>query len=224
VSSYPQDEAGEDEISEPTEKTVEDPAYKRRRERALNEEDRPDDPNVTYVYSNIGESIQDEEDIEPFEKTNSEGKKKPKSVAFSQSVGEVSEEERSHGKHEVADVSYIYHQIMANQQNQPMIRKQGRQSTKKNGFRFQEDIRKLMYGFGDDLDPLPESTELMEQYLVEFLANTCNRNLQRSMRGGHTNMQLGDLCHLLQPDPKKFYRIPLQIENLKQVNHNHQRK
>jgi hypothetical protein len=53
-----------------------------------------------------------------------------------------------------------------------------------------------MYGFGDDLHPLPESTELMEQYLIEFLANTCNRNLQRSMRGGHTNMQLGDLCYL----------------------------
>ena len=90
--------------------------------------------------------------------------------------------------HDVADMNYHYQQIMANQQNQPVIRKQGRQSTKKNGFRFQDDIKKLMYGFGDDLEPLPESCELMEQYLVEFLANTCNRNLQRSMRGGHTNM------------------------------------
>jgi hypothetical protein len=37
-------------------------------------------------------------------------------------------------------------------------------------------------------------------------------------------MQLGDLCYLMQPDPKKFYRIPLQIETSKQVNRGNQGK
>ena len=69
-----------------------------------------------------------------------------------------------------------------------------------------------MYGFGDDLEPLQESTELMEQYLVEFLSNYCNRVLSRSMRGGHTSMQLGDLIHVLKDNEKMYFRIPLQIE------------
>ena len=69
-----------------------------------------------------------------------------------------------------------------------------------------------MYGFGDDLEPLQESTELMEQYLVEFLSNCCNRVLSRSMRGGHTSMQLGDLIHVLKDNEKMYFRIPLQIE------------
>ncbi len=45
-----------------------------------------------------------------------------------------------------------------------------------------------MYGFGDDLEPLKETTELMEQYLIEYLSNCCNRVLLRSMRGGHNSM------------------------------------
>ena len=81
----------------------------------MNVENQPDDPNVEYVFSNIGESIQDDDEIEAFEKTHSDqGKKKSKSVAFSNQSAEVSEEERSNGKHDVADTAYHYHQIMAN--------------------------------------------------------------------------------------------------------------
>lgn len=69
-----------------------------------------------------------------------------------------------------------------------------------------------MYGFGDDPEPLPQTTELMEQYVVEFLTNMCSRVLERSMRRGHNHMQLGDLIHVLKSDPKKFYRVPLIIK------------
>ena len=50
--------------------SVEDPAIKRRRERAENDKDQPTDPNVQYVYSNIGESIQDDEEIDAFENSD----------------------------------------------------------------------------------------------------------------------------------------------------------
>jgi len=66
----------------------------------------------------------------------------------------------------------------------------------------------MMYGFGDDIEPVPESVELVEQYLVEYLSNLCSRTIGRSLRGGHNSMQLGDLIHFLYSDPKKYYRIP----------------
>ena len=46
----------------------------------------------------------------------------------------------------------------------------------------------MMYGFGDDLEPLKETTELMEQYIIEYITNFVKRVLNRSMRGGHDSM------------------------------------
>lgn len=99
-----------------------------------------------------------------------------------------------------------------------MPRKQGRQPNRRNGYRFQEDIKKMMYGFGDDLDPIQETTELMEQYLIEYLSNICNLVLHRSHRGGHNSMQLGDLIHYMKSDPVKFYKIPQILEQSKHIN------
>ena len=48
------------------------------------------------------------------------------------------------------------------------------------GYRFQDgsdNLRNMMRGFGDDLEPRRDTSELMEQYLIEFLSNTCNRTL-----------------------------------------------
>ena len=78
----------------------------------------------------------------------------------------------------------------------------------------------MMYGFGDDMEPLKETTELMEQYVVEYLSNMCNRVLERSMRGGHSHMQLGDLIHVLKSDPKKYYRVPLILKLSKHIGGN----
>ena len=75
-----------------------------------------------------------------------------------------------------------------------------------------------MYGFGDCLEPRQESKELMEQYLIEYFSNACCRVLERSHRGGHKEIQVGDLIHVLKNDPKKYYRIPLQLEISKHIN------
>ena len=67
------------------------------------------------------------------------------------------------------NVSKMYKNTMTT-----LIKKQGRQPKKQNGYRFQEEIKKLMYGCSDSLDPLDETAELMEQYLIEYLSNVCN--------------------------------------------------
>ena len=73
----------------------------------------------------------------------------------------------------------------------------------------------MMYGFGVSKDPLPETLELMEQYIIEFLGNMTNRVLTRSMRRGYQNMQLEDLMHFLKDDPKKYSRAIFMIEDRK---------
>lgn len=65
-----------------------------------------------------------------------------------------------------------------------------------------------MYGFGDDLEPLKETTELMEQFIIEYIANLSKRVLARSMRGGHDSMQVGDAIYILRNNEKTYFRIP----------------
>ena len=77
---------------------------------------------------------------------------------------------------------------MYNKNLTTLIKKQGRQPKKQNGYRFQEEIKKLMYGYSDDLNPSDETSELMEQYIIEYLSNICNLVLRRSHRGGHNCM------------------------------------
>lgn len=75
-----------------------------------------------------------------------------------------------------------------------------------------------MYGFGDDLEPLRETTELMEQYLIEYIANLSKRTLARSMRGGHDSMQVGDAIFMLKDNIKAYYRIPHTLEISKRIS------
>ena len=74
----------------------------------------------------------------------------------------------------------------------------------------------MMYGFGDDLEP--ETTELMEQYIIEYIANLSRRVLARSMRGGHDSMQTGDAIFILRNNEKTYYRIPQTLEISKVIN------
>ena len=72
-----------------------------------------------------------------------------------------------------------------------------------------------MYGFCDDLNPSDETSELMEQYIIEYLSNICNLVLTRSHRGGHNCMQLSDLIHYMKSDPVKSTMIPQRLEQKK---------
>ena len=40
----------------------------------------------------------------------------------------------------------------------------------------------MMYGFGDDKNPLDETVELVDDYLNEFIINLAKRSLKRSKR------------------------------------------
>lgn len=76
----------------------------------------------------------------------------------------------------------------------------------------------MMYGFGDDKKPRIDTTELMEQFLVEYISNLSSRVINRSMRGGSSTMQLGDVVYYLRTDPKKYYRIPQILDVSKVMN------
>ena len=83
----------------------------------------------------------------------------------------------------------------------------GRKAKAKGGGPFREDLKKLMYGFGDHPEPNETSVGLLEVYVEEFIVNLVSRTARRSQRHGHNNLKLADILKVLQKDEKKFLRM-----------------
>ena len=45
---------------------------------------------------------------------------------------------------------------------------------------FRDDLKKLMYGFGDNYYPRESSVDLLEEYVEEFIVNLVSRTARRS--------------------------------------------
>ena len=75
---------------------------------------------------------------------------------------------------------------------------------------FAKDLSYMMYGFGDAKEPDPESVELLEDMLVEYLTNVAHRAMEVAERRGR--MQTEDLLYVIRNDRKKFARVDELLE------------
>jgi hypothetical protein len=60
--------------------------------------------------------------------------------------------------------------------------KSGGRKGKNKGGPFREDLRRLMFGFGDNEFPNEGSLDLLEIYVEEFIVNLVVRTARRSIR------------------------------------------
>eukprot|EP00850_Spirogloea_muscicola_P010551 SM000062S19937 [mRNA] locus=s62:497736:498656:+ [translate_table: standard] len=66
-------------------------------------------------------------------------------------------------------------------------------------------VRLMMYGFGDDPDPAPETVELVEDILVEYITEMIHKAQELGSRRG--KMATEDILFLIRKDSRKFARV-----------------
>ncbi|KAJ3277097.1 hypothetical protein HDV01_000149 [Terramyces sp. JEL0728] len=66
-----------------------------------------------------------------------------------------------------------------------------------------KDIRALMYGFGDDPNPLPETMDVMDELLDWFITDLCEQAQKKSTT---PKLKTSDFLAALENDPKKLAR------------------
>ncbi|CAI7777786.1 unnamed protein product, partial [Closterium sp. NIES-53] len=76
-------------------------------------------------------------------------------------------------------------------------------SKKKAGI-FLRELRLMMYGFGDDPEPLPETVELVEEMVIEYITDLVHRAQEVAARRGRLTTE--DVLFLIRKDPRKFAR------------------
>ncbi|KAJ1664379.1 hypothetical protein IW140_004116 [Coemansia sp. RSA 1813] len=80
---------------------------------------------------------------------------------------------------------------------------------------FSRELAVLMYGFGDDISPLPESVDVMEDILVDFINSVC---VQAATVSGRKNkVSVEDFKFVLRKDPKKLARVEELIAMNKEI-------
>ncbi|GBG80878.1 hypothetical protein CBR_g31434 [Chara braunii] len=70
---------------------------------------------------------------------------------------------------------------------------------------FNKDLRLMMYGFGDDPDPIPETVELVEDILINYITDMVHKSAEVASRRG--KLQTDDLVFLIRKDVRKFARV-----------------
>ena len=76
---------------------------------------------------------------------------------------------------------------------------------------FREEMRKLMYGCGDDPNPDEKTLDLVEAYFEEVLINLVVQSSRRAQRHGSNSLRLSDVLHVIRKDDRKYLRMPYII-------------
>jgi transcription initiation factor TFIID subunit 13 len=85
---------------------------------------------------------------------------------------------------------------------------------------FTNELKGIMYGFGDVENPDHESVELLQEYVIEYIQNITYAAYRRNKRKGSNELSLRDLLYVLKKDKKRYYRIKNLIhfyENAKSI-------
>ena len=72
---------------------------------------------------------------------------------------------------------------------------------------FTNELKGIMYGFGDIENPDHESVELLQEYVIEYIQNIAYATYRRNKRKGSNELSLRDLLYVLKKDKKRYYRI-----------------
>lgn len=69
---------------------------------------------------------------------------------------------------------------------------------------FSKELRCMMYGFGDDLNPYTESVTLLEDIVKKFILDISCKAMDVSK---DDRIEIGDLFFILRNDPRKYSRL-----------------
>ncbi|KAL2649316.1 hypothetical protein R1flu_017444 [Riccia fluitans] len=70
---------------------------------------------------------------------------------------------------------------------------------------FSKDLRLMMYGFGDDPDPLPETVQLVEDILLDYITEMIHKAQEVASKRGKLTTE--DIMFLVRKDSRKFARV-----------------
>ena len=64
-----------------------------------------------------------------------------------------------------------------------------------------------MYAYGDDVEPLPESVQVLDEIVTEFIVDMCHDAARMASQARRNKIKVDDFKYALRHDPKKLGRV-----------------
>jgi len=64
-----------------------------------------------------------------------------------------------------------------------------------------------MYAFGDDVNPLTESVNVLDEFVTEFIIEMCHEAAKSATHARRNKIKVDDFKFALRRDPKKLGRV-----------------
>ena len=90
---------------------------------------------------------------------------------------------------------------------------------------FTEDLRRIMYGYGDDADPLKETVNIVEDIVIEYISEMTQKAMEQGGEGHKGKVHVNDLLSLVRRHPRKYARATelLRVDReIKKAREEHQ--
>jgi transcription initiation factor TFIID subunit 13 len=68
-------------------------------------------------------------------------------------------------------------------------------------------VRTLMYAYGDDPDPLPESVQVLDEIVTEYIVDMCHDAARMASQARRNKIKVDDFKFALRHDPRKLGRV-----------------
>lgn len=82
---------------------------------------------------------------------------------------------------------------------------------------FDKELRVMMYGFGDDENPLPETVRLMEEIVLDYIANLAVKSTDIAHQHRRERPEVSDIKIIIRKDPQKLSRVRYLLEMKQEI-------
>ncbi|KAI5802128.1 transcription initiation factor IID, 18kD subunit-domain-containing protein [Pyronema domesticum] len=72
---------------------------------------------------------------------------------------------------------------------------------------FVKELRTLMYAYGDEPDPLPESVQVLDEIVTEYIVDMCHDAARMASQARRNKIKVDDFKFALRHDPRKLGRV-----------------
>jgi len=72
---------------------------------------------------------------------------------------------------------------------------------------FSADLKALLYAYGDDHEPLPETVKVLDEIVTDYIIETCHDAALSASYSRRAKIKVDDFKFALRKDPKKLGRV-----------------
>ncbi|KAL9122162.1 MAG: hypothetical protein Q9187_001277, partial [Circinaria calcarea] len=88
-----------------------------------------------------------------------------------------------------------------------MAEPRARAARQKGQLNFETELKQLLYAFGDDINPLPETVRVLDEMVTDFIIEICHEAARAASYAGRQKVKVEDFMFAIRKNPVFLGRV-----------------